>query len=269
MGGVSMADAVWDYSQSYCSWPFVECGNVNSCDALTINALDWRNMTMFIPSLSFDSFLNNLNPNQLGAVWYINLSYNMIGGTLPANLPSIFPNLEHLGLDHCSYQDFSSDHQKEVDNTMLSWAQNADEATYDMTSATSGVRFQSQNLTGRIPAELLSGASNVVSWRFQHNAFMCGPLPAAPTPSFSPTPAPASEHSTQSASTSHNSLFVPKTSSPSISIPPTPSKRQATADSSPRASETPLSPSLPFPTQPATSAWNAAPATSHSKPASS
>lgn len=38
-------------------------------------------------------------------------------------------------------------------------------------------RFQSQNLTGRIPAELLSGASNVVSWRFQHNAFMCGPLP--------------------------------------------------------------------------------------------
>lgn len=38
-------------------------------------------------------------------------------------------------------------------------------------------RFQSQNLTGRIPAELLSSGSNVISWRFQHNAFMCGPLP--------------------------------------------------------------------------------------------
>ncbi len=30
-----------------------------------------------------------------------NLNHNFIGGTLPADLPTIFPNLEHLSLDHC------------------------------------------------------------------------------------------------------------------------------------------------------------------------
>ncbi|MEW5308363.1 MAG: hypothetical protein WDW38_000331 [Sanguina aurantia] len=216
----------------------------------------------------------------------------MIGGTLPANLPFIFPYLEHLGLDHCSYQDFSSDNQKEVVNTMLSWAQNADEATFLMTSATSGMypackeshfvrngvrfqlsgtipatRFQSQNLTGRIPAELLSSASNVMSWRFQHNAFMCGPLPdnvagtlaelffvgtnvgkmywdgskcvASPPPPTQPPFGSISPPPRQPPPLPRS----PRPPHPPLSIPPSPPQPRTTPSSSPR----PRPPPFPYP----------------------
>ncbi|KAF8061903.1 EGF1 [Scenedesmus sp. PABB004] len=67
-----------------------------------IAAIDWRNLTLYSEQLDFSAFAG---PDQAGQhVWYLNLNFNMLGGSLAAlaGLPDIFPNLRHLGLAHCS-----------------------------------------------------------------------------------------------------------------------------------------------------------------------
>ncbi|GLC74061.1 hypothetical protein PLESTF_001455700 [Pleodorina starrii] len=102
LGGDNMRDSLWHPDgSSYCSWPGIECAaGCESTHALA--ALDFRNSTLYIPQLNFQPF-RALSEAERRDVWYINLSYNYIGGTLPADLPDIFPALEHLGLDHCRY----------------------------------------------------------------------------------------------------------------------------------------------------------------------
>ena len=76
-----------------------------------------------------------------------NLSYNLIGGTLPSDLPAILPSLEHLGLDHCRVTDQSRD------QTLGSWAQAPGNFTrYPSCSASDFIRDGTTYvITGRIP----------------------------------------------------------------------------------------------------------------------
>ncbi|KAG2485249.1 hypothetical protein HYH03_016035 [Edaphochlamys debaryana] len=107
LGGGSLREATWAEGSSYCSWPFVECAaGCESSHALT--ALDLRNASLYIWQLDFSPFEAALSEAERADVWYINLSHNFIGGVLPANLPSIFPALEHLSLDHCRYVPYST-----------------------------------------------------------------------------------------------------------------------------------------------------------------
>lgn len=46
--------------------------------------------------INFDAFEQHISLEDREKVLYLNLNYNFIGGTLPASLPRIFPNLRHL-----------------------------------------------------------------------------------------------------------------------------------------------------------------------------
>ncbi|KAG2484139.1 hypothetical protein HYH03_017021 [Edaphochlamys debaryana] len=192
-------------------------------------------------------------------VWYINLSHNFIGGELPANLPTIFPALEHLSLDHCrnvatnteqagwnfNWQhvpgigeayEYCSDGDVNPDGSFeyaLSGFIPPEWAAWNTTLKT--LRLQHQNIKGEIPYGLRMRTSKMVSWRLQGNAELCGPLPAPPGTDPAQPPAARSHRAGPAAVLA--ALSSSSVSNSTIALAPTFSPTKPPQSPAPRASQ--------------------------------